>query len=325
MITTAPLRTRTMTAHFRSSKDLKKGVFSLKRKHSRERRTEALQAYVLLLPTLLGMAFLSVGATIGAIALGFTDYSVKWPPNFIGLNNYRLLFTNRIFPTVIRVTFTSALINVVPCVLIALLLALLVNQPIRGARFWRAVYFWPVVGSMTAISLLWGFLLNPQFGLVNYLLATLGVRGPDWFSSTRWSIVAIGIIFVWKNVGYYMTMLLAGLQGIPESLYESAMIDGAGPFRRTFSITLPMLSPSLFFVTIMACIASFQVFDPILVTGLNGGPAHSTTTLSYYVYQNAFQFMKMGFASACATVLFLIIAAFTLLQFKLQDKWVFYG
>lgn len=294
-------------------------------KRTTARSREARAAYAMLTPTLLGLTFLSLGATLGAIGLSFTDYSVKWPPNFTGLANYRALFSARIFPQVLLTTIKSALFNVVPCVLIALALALLANRPGKGVRLFRAICFWPVVASMTAVSLLWTFLLHQQFGLVNYLLSLVGIKGPQWFGSTRWAIVGVAIIFVWKFSGYYMTMLLAGLQNIPASLYESAMLDGAGAWRRTLHITLPMLSPTLFFVLVMALIASFQVFDPILVTGLNGGPSYSTTTLSYYVYQNAFQYMKMGYAGAGATVLFAIVALISLLQFKLQDKWVFYN
>lgn len=286
---------------------------------------EGLTAYVMLIPTILGMAFYSVGATIGAMALSVTDYSIRWPPNFVGIKNFVDFFHNRLFGKIILNTFQSALMNIVPCVLFALLLALLVNQKIPGVKFYRMVYFWPVVASMAAVSLLWGFLLSPEFGLVNYLLSTIGIDGPAWFGSTKWALPSVSVIFVWKLVGYYMTMLLVGLQNIPQSLYESAMLDGVGPFQRTLHITLPLLSPTLFMVIIMACIASFQVFDPILVLGLNGGPAHATKTLSYYIYQSAFQNLKMGYASAVSVVLFLIVGILSMIQFKLQNKWVFYN
>lgn len=286
---------------------------------------EGLTAYAMLIPTILGMAFYSVGATIGAMALSVTDYSIRWPPNFVGIKNFVDFFHNRLFGKIILNTFQSALMNIVPCVLFALLLALLVNQKIPGVKFYRMVYFWPVVASMAAVSLLWGFLLSPEFGLVNYLLSTIGIDGPAWFGSTKWALPSVSVIFVWKLVGYYMTMLLVGLQNIPQSLYESAMLDGVGPFQRTLHITLPLLSPTLFMVIIMACIASFQVFDPILVLGLNGGPAHATKTLSYYIYQSAFQNLKMGYASAVSVVLFLIVGILSMIQFKLQNKWVFYN
>lgn len=293
-------------------------------KRRKYRQGEVSAAYVMLIPTILGMIFISVGSTIGAIALSFTDYTVKWPPKFVGAKNYLSFFSNRLFSEIVLNTLKSAFMNIIPCVLLALLLALLVSKNSLSSKCFRTVFFWPVVASMSAVSLLWNVLLNSQFGLVNYLLNLIGIKGPNWFGSTQYALKSVSIIFVWKFVGYYMTMLVVGIQNIPKELYESAILDGAGPVQRTIKITLPLLSPTLFIVIVMACIASFQVFDPIMVLGLNGGPAHSTTTLSYYIYQSAFQNMKMGYASAAATLLFVIVLIISMIQFWLQKKWVFY-
>ena len=291
----------------------------------KRKRLEALEAYVFLIPTLLGMVFLTIGAIIGAILLSFTDYSLKWPPSFIGLANFRDLFSDRLLPLVLSNTFWYLVMAVVPCVIFALFLSLLVNGKTRRTRVFRTIYFWPVVGSMTAIALVWRFLLNDTFGFVNYLIGMFGVQGPRWFASTTWALVGIAIIFVWKNVGYYMTILLSGLQNIPQDLNEAAIIDGAGLVRRTWYITLPLISPTMFFVIIMTSIASFQVFDSIMVINDRGGPANATTTLSFFIYQNAFSFMRMGYAAAAGVLLFFIVSIFSMVQFRLQNKWVFYG
>jgi multiple sugar transport system permease protein len=291
----------------------------------KRRRKESLEALVFLAPTLAGMLFLTLGATVGALGLSFTNFEIRWPPQFIGFQNYISFFTNKLFLKILGNTFLYAIITIVPCVIFAFLLALLVNKPARQTAFFRAVYFWPVVGSMTAIALVWKFLLNGQFGFINYLLSTIGIKGPQWFGSPKWALAGIAIIFVWKNVGYYMTLVLGGLQNISRDLIEAAIIDGAGPLRRTLFIIIPMISPVLFFVMIMASVASFQVFDSILVVNPNGGPANALMTLSFFVYQNAFTFMRMGFASAAAIVLAVIVFIVTLIQFILQDKWVFYN
>lgn len=285
---------------------------------------ETRDAYVMLLPTLIGLVVFSFGATFGAIALSFTNYSIKWPPQFVGITNYVNFFGNKLFGQIISNTALYIAITVIPCAVFSFLLALLINRPMKGINLFRTAYFWPVLISMTAAALVWRFLLNPQFGLVNYLLSKIGVKGPRWFSSTQWALIGVAIIFVWKSVGYYMIILLAGLQNIPQELYESAMLDGAGALQRTRYITLPMISPTLFFVMIMLCIGAFQVFDPILVISPTGGPANATTTLSFYVYQNAFTFLKMGYASSVAVVLFILVLAVSAIQFALQDRWVFY-
>lgn len=289
-------------------------------KHKRE----AITAYLMLLPTLLGLFIFSLGATVGAILISLTDYSLKWPPEFIGLGNYVQLFSEKLFAKIISNTFLYVIITVVPCLILSFFLALAVNFKSKVITILRAAYFWPVVGSMAAIALVWSYLLNSQFGLLNYFISLFGVNGPNWLVDPSWSLVGIAIIFVWKFTGYFMTIILAGLQNIPNELYESAKLDGANLVQKNWYITLPMISSSLFFVMIMAAITAFQVFDIILIISPNGGPANANMTLSFYIYLNAFRYPYMGYASACAVLLFVIVMAVSVLQFRLQDKWVYY-
>jgi multiple sugar transport system permease protein len=178
---------------------------------------------------------------------------------------------------------------------------------------------------MIAVALVWSWIYNPEYGLLNYLLDLFfGIRGPAWLDSTSWALPAMVIVTVWKGLGYSMVIFLAGLQNIPQELYHAATIDGAGVWKKFRHITLPMLSPTTFFVLVITLINSFQVFEQTYVL-TKGGPANSTLTMSYYIYQNAFQFFQMGMAAALSYVLFAAIFAVTLLQFRIQKRWVFYG
>ena len=174
-----------------------------------------------------------------------------------------------------------------------------------------------------AISLVWAWLYQPQFGLINFLLSLVNIRGPGWLSSTEWSMPALFIMGAWRQAGFNMVIFVAGLKGISQELYEAATVDGAGWFRRFFHITLPMLSPTMFFVVVVSVIGSFQVFEQTYVL-TQGGPAYSTLTLSYWIYQNAFEWFNMGKASALAYSLFVVVMFVTLVQFAGQRRWVFY-
>jgi len=210
-------------------------------------------------------------------------------------------------------------------VLAALALALLANTTLRGITFFRTVYFLPVVSSMIAVALVWSWMFNPRYGLLNTLLHSLfGIQGPAWLDDTSWALPAMVIVTVWKGLGYSMVIFLAGLQNIPVDLYHAATLDGAGAWARFRHVTLPLLSPTTFFVLVITLINAFQVFEQTYVL-TKGGPANSTVTLSYYVYQNAFQFFHMGLAAAVSYVLFALLFGVTLLQFRLQRRWVFYG
>lgn len=288
-------------------------------------RWRMLEPYLYLSPMLIGIVVVSLGSIIGSFVIGFTDWDLVSSPKFVGTDNYARLLSSDLFWKVLGNTLYYVLLSVPPAVIGATLLALLADRRIRGITFFRTVYFFPVVSSMVAVAMIWSWLYNPEFGAINFVLRELfGIDGPRWLSSTSWSLPAIALMTVWKGLGYNMLIILAGLQAVPRTLHEAALMDGAGPVRRFFSITLPMLSPTIFFVTVITTIGSFQIFEQTYVL-TQGGPANSTLTLSYYIYQNAFQFFRMGYATAMAYVLFALTFVVTLLQFRMQKKWVYYG
>lgn len=274
---------------------------------------------------LIGVVLVTGGAIVASLLIGFTEWDLVSPPKWIGFDNYVALFSSDLFWKVFGNTFYYVLLAVPLSIVSSLFLALLVNRSLRGITFFRTAYFFPVVSSMVAVAMIWSWLYNPEFGLINYLLRTLfGIEGPRWLLSTDWAMPAIAVMTVWKGIGYNMLILLAGLAAVPPTLHEAALIDGAGRWRRFFVITLPMLSPTLFFVLVITLIGAFQIFEQTYVL-TQGGPANSTLTLSFYIYQNAFQFFRMGYATAMAYILFGATFLVTILQFRLQKRWVYYG
>ena len=293
------------------------------------RQAEMLAAFLFLLPNIAGFLVFSFGPVIAAAWISLLDWNLLNPPQWVGIANYARLLTDGEFWSSLRATVVYTL-GIVPLSIIpALILAVLLNQPIRGRTIYRAIFFLPVVSSLIAVSLLWRWLYNPSFGLLNYLLnglfgmLGLSITAPEWLQSRTWAMPAIILMSTWKNMGYNMVLYLAGLQGIPRSLYEAAELDGAGRWQRFRHITIPLLTPSTFFVIIITLIGSFQVFDQAYIMTA-GGPARSTVTTVYFIYANAFERYQMGYASAVAWVLFLIIMTFTIIQWRYQSRWVFY-
>ncbi len=284
-----------------------------------------LEPYLYVLPTIVGLILFSAGAVIASFIVSFTQWDIVSPPEWVWLSNYVNLWHSELFWDVFGNTLYFVILAVPLSVICSLALALLVNTQLKGITFFRTAYFLPVVSSMIAVALVWSWIFNPEYGLLNYLLRSIfGVQGPAWLDSTSWALPAMVIVTVWKGLGYSMVIFLAGLQSIPSDLYHAATIDGAGIWRRFRHITLPMLSPTTFFIIVITLINAFQVFEQTYVL-TKGGPANSTLTLSYYIYQNAFQFFQMGKATALAYVLFAIIFVVTLIQFRVQKRWVFYG
>jgi multiple sugar transport system permease protein len=284
-----------------------------------------LEPYLYLLPTLVGLLLFSAGAVVASFFISFTQWDVVSPPQWIGLDNYTGLWHSDLFWEVVRNTFYFISLSVPLSVSCSLALALAVNTQLKGIALFRTAYFLPVVSSMIAVALVWSWIFNPEYGLLNYLLQLFfGIKGPAWLDSTSWALPAMVIVTVWKGLGYSMVIFLAGLQSIPLDLHHAATMDGAGIWRRFWKITLPMLSPTTFFVLVITLINSFQVFEQTYVL-TKGGPADSTLTMSYFIYQNAFQFFQMGKAAALSYVLFAVIFMVTLMQFRIQKRWVFYG
>ncbi|HVA89383.1 MAG TPA: sugar ABC transporter permease [Chloroflexota bacterium] len=291
----------------------------------RRKRRDAVTAVLFLLPNLTGFLLFTCIPLIASLGLSFFDWPLVSSPTFIGLHNYQHMLTaDPAFFQVLGNTLLFVAGYVPANVIISLGIALWLSTLVRGRNLARILFFVPVMTPMVGVALVWVLLYQPRTGVIDWAWqSVLHTQGPDWIGSAQWAIPAIIIVTLWQNVGYNMLVFSAGLQAIPAQYYEAAAIDGATRWARFRHVTLPMLSPSIFFGTVLTIITSLQVFDqPFIVTG--GGPGISSTTMVLYLYQNAFSYYHMGYASAIAWVLFLIIMIFTAIQFVLQRKWVFY-
>ena len=284
---------------------------------------EHVVGYLFVAPLILGLLIFTYGPVLAAFFLSFTKGDYISTPKWIGLGNYQALLKEDLFWTSMRNTLYYV-VGVVPAgLLLSLLLALAMNQKLRGIVFFRSIFFLPTITSSVAISLMWLWIYNPEFGVLNFLLKQIGIKGPTWLSSSTWAMPAIIIMSIWRGLGYNMLIYLAGLQGIPEVYYEAAEIDGAGSWAKFRHITLPLLSPTTFMLLILSLIGAFQGFEyTYVITG--GGPVYDTLTIVLHIYNNAFRSFQMGYASALAYVLFFILLALTLMQLRLQRQWVHY-
>ena len=292
-------------------------------------RRETLWGYVFISPWLLGFIVFTVGPMIASLVLSLTRYNITSPPVFIGLENYIKLFTgDPRFWHSLGITVKFALIAIPLNLTFGFVLALLLNQNVPGVAFWRTVYYLPSVIAGVAVAILWSLIFNPRFGILNWLLSLVGIDGPGWLASPDWAIPALIIMSLW-SVGGGMIIYLSGLQSIPTALYEAAQIDGANAWQRLFYITIPLMSPVIFYNLVIGIIGTFQYFTEVYVitatadTGL-GGPLESTLFYNVYLYSNAFRYLNMGYASALAWVLFLIVLVLTLLVFRSSALWVYY-
>lgn len=284
---------------------------------------EELIAYAFILPSLLGFVIFLVVPMVASLGISFYDWELLTPPSFVGLKNFADLFGDRVFKDVLMNTLYYTFGLVPLNLVVSLGLALWLNTRLRGLTLYRMAFFLPVVTVTVAVALIWRWMYEPRAGIIDVGLRALGLPGPTWLGDPHWAMPAIILMSVWKGFGYNMVLFLAGLQGIPVSIYEAAMIDGATAWQRFWRITLPLLSPVIFLAVVLTVISSFQVFDQALVM-TNGGPANATNTIVLYIYQNGFQFFRMGYASAIAWVLFGVIFLFTLFQMRLQGRWVQY-
>lgn len=280
-------------------------------------------AFLLLLPNLLGFFIFIMFPVLGTFYISFTDWDMAGDMKWVGLANYKTLFQDDIFRKVLWNTLYYSVVSVPLGIMMSLLLAVFLNQKLKFMRFYRAAFFMPVISSFVAVAVIWQWIYNPDFGLLNYFLSWFGIDGPSWLTSSVWAMPAIILTSVWKNLGYNMLIFLAGLQGISESYYEAADIDGAKWYTKFWHITVPLLSPTTFFVTVTSIIGSFQVFDAVYLM-TQGGPARATSVLVHYIYQTAFQYLDIGYASAMAYILFFLVLIVTLIQFARQKKWSMY-
>jgi multiple sugar transport system permease protein len=290
------------------------------------RRREVVEGYIFLLPWIVGYVAFSGGPIVASAFLSLTKYNVLLPPTFIGLKNYVYALTqDDLFIPAILKTFYYAILVVPPAICLSLAIAILLNQKLIGTAFWRTMFFLPTLTPVVAAALLWRWMLNPDVGLVNYLLAMVGIQGPGWLTSIEWSVPSLALIGLWTSVGgAQMIIFLAGLQNLPQELIEAAQIDGAGAWTRFRHVTLPMVSPTIFFNLVLGIIFALRTFDVAFVA-TNGGPARATWFISIHIYQNAFVSFDMGYASALSWMFFLILLAATFVQIRLSGRWVFYA
>jgi multiple sugar transport system permease protein len=289
----------------------------------RPKTMDAVSFYAYTSPWIFGFLVFTLGPMLASIYFSLTEWNMLSAPRFVGLANFsKLLTTDKVFYHSLWVTAYYTFGSVPLGMVAGLLIALLMNAKVRGITVFRTIYYLPSLVSGVAVALLWRWVFNPQMGVINGLLWQVGIKGPGWVFSQDWVIPSFIIMSLW-GVGGSMIIYLASLQGVPSELYEAANIDGAGSWRRFLSITLPMISPVLFFNLIMGIIGSFQVFTQSFVM-TEGGPNNGSLFLVLYLYRNAFQYFKMGYASSLAWVLFLIIMVFTLLVFRSSSVWVYY-
>ena len=283
-----------------------------------------LVGYLFISPWLAGFIVFTLGPFVSSIWLSFTRWDIVSPPTLVGAANYRALLTSDpLFWKSLWITLKYAATAVPLGVVAGVMLALLLNSKIRGIAVYRTILFLPSIVPSVASAVVFIWILNPQIGLINSLLKRFGVIGPAWLADTKWAFSSLVLMSLW-GVGGSMVIYLAGLKDIPVYLYEAAIVDGAGPFTRMRKITLPMLTPVIFFNLVMGVIGAFQYFTQAFIM-TNGGPEESTTFYALYLFNRAWRYMDMGYACAMAWILFLIIVVITTFLFKTQRKWVHYG
>jgi multiple sugar transport system permease protein/sn-glycerol 3-phosphate transport system permease protein len=273
----------------------------------------ALQAYTFLLPSFLGLLAFSLLPIIAVAILSFFNWGLLGQPTFVGLKNYSQMFSSLSFWHTLLVTLYYVLLNIPLQTVLALLLAVLLNRSLPGRGIFRTLLVVPWLATPVAMALVWQWIFDPQFGTLNTFLSVFHITGPAWLSSRGWALPAIAAVNIWQYTGYNMLFFLAGLQGIPPDFYEAASLDGANGFRQFFTITLPLLSPTMFFVLVTCIIGSAQVFDTVYMM-TQGGPANATSVINFNIFRQAFQFFHAGYASALSMVLFLLLLIITLLQ-----------
>ncbi len=304
------------TSHFTKAK---------RKQMSKIAKKEAGAAYLYIAPLVLGLLIFYLLPAFSSLYISLTDWNGFTEMRLTGWQNYTQLLEDERFIRSLRNTFVYTILVVPLSIGIATLIAVLLNQSIRGVVIYRVIYFLPVVSMPVAVAMVWKWLYHSEYGLINFILSSLSLPTPAWLLDERFALFSIALVGIWSAFGTHTVILLAGLQSIPSSYYEAAELDGAGMFQRFFRITLPLLTPSLFFVLITSLIGTLQVFDLVFMMARDSNILESTRTIVYSVWENAFVFGKMGYASAQAWVLFLSILVITIVQMVGQKKWVHYN
>lgn len=296
-------------------------------KLSRKQKAEERQGYLFILPWIIGFVVFTAGPLLFSLYGSFTNYDITSRMDFVGFANYERLFTfDDLFWTSLYNTGYYVLFNVPLTTIGAIFVSVLLNQNIPGMRFFRTAYYLPAILSGVGVYILWMQLLDPSTGLVNLVLSWFGIRGPNWLTDPEWTKPALILMKIW-GVGGGMLMYLSGMQGISKTLYEAADIDGATAWQKFFKITLPMISPVIFFDIVTTTIGAFQIFQEayVMSVGGNGGPVNSMLFYNLYMWNQAFESFNMGYAMAMSWILFVIIMVLTVINLKLGPRWVHYA
>jgi multiple sugar transport system permease protein len=302
-------------------------------------KREALYSYLFISPWLIGFVLFTIGPMLASLYFSFTDYNVVTSPTWVGLANYTKIFSgipeairthsseplgDPLFWKSLQVTLYYAMLALPLGLIISFFLAVLLNQKIPGVNIWRTIYFLPSVIAGVAVTILWVRIFNPRVGILNPILEKFGIPGPGWLTSPDWAVPALVIMSLW-GIGGGMIIYLAGLQGVPTDLYDASKVDGANLFQRFRYVTFPMMTPVIFYELVLSLIATFQYFTEAYVASAGtGGPVRSTLFYNLYLYQNAFKYFDMGYASTMAWILFIIVLVLTLLVFRSSQYWVYY-
>jgi multiple sugar transport system permease protein len=291
---------------------------------AKSKRKETLMGLIFISPGLLGFIFFILIPVFASIIVSFTKWNFLQgfdAMTFVGLRNYIRMFSDDWFLVSYKNNILFTLITVPVLIAIGLIMAEMLNRYVFGNQAIRIMMFIPYIASIVAVAAVWQVIFHPSYGPVNQFLISMGVENPPkWFVDYKWSLYTIMIVYIWQQLGYTMIVYIAGLKSVPSELYEAASIDGAGPIRQFLYVTVPLVSPTTFFLTIMGIIGSFRVFDHIsLLT--NGGPGNSSSVMAFYIYRKAFDDFQVGYANALAWALFVLIFIVTLIQFKFQSKF----
>lgn len=285
-------------------------------------KTNNLAGFLFISPWIIGFLLFTGGPVLYSFVISAFQWDLMTTPTFIGIDNYKSMLKDPLFFQSVKVTLIYTLTSVPLQLIIALFAALLINQKRKGVNIFRTFLYLPTVISGIAVAMIWSWIYNPQFGLFNEILSWFGIAGPNWIYDENWSLSALVLMSLW-SFGGPMVLFLAGLQDIPDYLYEAAELDGASRARKLWHVTLPMVSPVILFNSVMGVVGSFQVFTQAFVM-TKGGPNNSTLFLVMYIYQNGFQYFNMGYASALSVVLFIIVLILTIIQFRLARRLVHY-
>lgn len=303
----------------------KKGDIMKNRIFGKYRKDQVIWGYIFIFPTALGLILLNIWPAIQTAILSFQKTVGFGDTEWVGLKNYQKMFADgEVFQSLLN-TLIYAVVSIPSIVVLSLLVAVLMNRKVKGLSIYRTIYFLPVVAAPSAVAMIWRWMFNNDYGLINNMLAKIGLDGPAWLTDPSIAIYSIIIVGVWSAIGYNMVLLLAGLQEIPKDYYEAAEIDGASPIQQFFNITLPLVTPTLFFVVVTTVINAFQVFDVIfMMITPNSTAMFKSQSLTYLFYKHSFILNDKGYGSAIVMFLLVIILIITAIQMKLQKKWVNY-